>query len=147
MAQHRQKLSVFDLVHWTLLCFFQKRIGLFFFLNKTKGFAKSLVQQSLFPGGRVWFRSRASGMMDISEGYPCENCGRVYRHRGNMRRHMVYECGKAAKFQCAHCRRRFHQLSNLKRHCDTQHKFVKNFMRSVQYINTWIASVDIFQQS
>ncbi|KAH1008481.1 hypothetical protein HUJ05_009033 [Dendroctonus ponderosae] len=55
-------------------------------------------------------------------GYPCQNCGKVYKHRGNMRRHMQYECGKAAMFHCSFCDRKFHQQSNLKRHFENKHK-------------------------
>lgn len=44
-----------------------------------------------------------------------------------MRRHMVYECGKQARFHCTYCPRKFHQLSNLKRHADTQHEMKKRY--------------------
>lgn len=96
------------------------------------GHIKSLVQQYLFPGKREWHLPRTVGIVDFLDGgYPCGNCGKIYKHRGNMRRHMVYECGKQAQFQCVFCCRKFHQQSNLKRHCETQHKIPNNKSLSV----------------
>ena len=72
----------------------------------------------------AWFMS---GVLHAATGgFPCPICGKIYKHRGNMRRHVAYECGKQARFECSGCPRRFHQLSNLKRHFYTQHK-VKKF--------------------
>lgn len=81
-----------------------------------------LVQQYLFAGKRHWYTSNAVIRTASTGGYPCEECGKRYKHRGNMRRHMVYECGKQAQFSCSHCSRKFHQQSNLKRHFETQHR-------------------------
>lgn len=69
------------------------------------------------------------------DGFPCELCGKIYKHRGNMRRHMAYECGKQPIFSCTDCTRKFHQLSNLKRHFETQHK---KSVRKLGYFSVWI---------
>lgn len=92
----------------------------------------SLQSRYLFTGIKIWYTSasrlfgklrKCNNNNNNNRGtFPCGNCGRIYRHSGNMRRHMVYECGKQARFQCTECFRKFHQLSNLKRHCDSQHK-------------------------
>lgn len=88
---------------------------------------KLLVQQYLFPGERHWRMSHTGGIVNfLHDGFPCGNCGKIYKHRGNMRRHMVYECGKQARFECNFCARKFHQQSNLKRHCETQHRIPNN---------------------
>lgn len=86
--------------------------------------SKSLVQQYLFTGVRNWHLPHS--IVGYIDGFPCGNCGKVYKHRGNMRRHMVYECGKQARFECCFCFRKFHQQSNLKRHCESQHKIPNN---------------------
>lgn len=73
----------------------------------------------LFPGeDGSWYLRK----IEQEIGYPCQNCGKVYKHRGNMRRHVQYECGKPAMFQCSYCERKFHQQSNLKRHFENKHK-------------------------
>lgn len=84
-------------------------------------FTKTGTQYSriLFPGeDGSWYLRK----IEHEIGYPCQNCGKVYKHRGNMRRHMQYECGKPAMFQCSFCDRKFHQQSNLKRHFENKHK-------------------------
>ncbi|CAG9864651.1 unnamed protein product [Phyllotreta striolata] len=72
----------------------------------------------------------------ISGGFPCANCGKIYKHRGNMRRHMVYECGKDARFQCSFCDRKFHQQSNLKRHFENKHGTLPKFSKSITVYRT-----------
>ncbi|KAK3915463.1 Longitudinals lacking protein, isoforms A/B/D/L [Frankliniella fusca] len=48
--------------------------------------------------------------------YPCPQCGKVYRWRGNLNLHLRQECGKAPQFQCPMCPHRSKQKSNLKTH-------------------------------
>ncbi|XP_072382445.1 uncharacterized protein lola isoform X9 [Diabrotica undecimpunctata] len=73
---------------------------------------------------------------DSATGFPCHNCGKIYKHRGNMRRHMVYECGKDARFQCSFCDRKFHQQSNLKRHFENKHTMLPKFSNSITVYRT-----------
>ncbi|KAJ8927864.1 hypothetical protein NQ314_019608 [Rhamnusium bicolor] len=73
---------------------------------------------------------------DSTGGFPCDNCGKIYKHRGNMRRHMVYECGKQARFQCSFCDRKFHQQSNLKRHFENKHAMLPKFSKSITVYRT-----------
>lgn len=76
----------------------------------------------MISGGLDWYLPDDPFMTHSNyETYPCRSCGRVYKHRGNLRRHEVYECGKTPQFECPHCVKRFHQQSNLKRHIDTLH--------------------------
>lgn len=92
------------------------------------------LQKYLFPGKGDWYLQEIDP--DSSGGFPCENCGKVYKHRGNMRRHMVYECGKQARFQCTFCDRKFHQQSNLKRHYDNKHSLMPKFSKSITVYRT-----------
>ncbi|XP_019881128.1 longitudinals lacking protein, isoforms A/B/D/L isoform X15 [Aethina tumida] len=73
---------------------------------------------------------------ELAGGFPCTNCGKIYKHRGNMRRHMVYECGKQARFQCSYCDRKFHQQSNLKRHFENKHSLIPKFNKSITVYRT-----------
>ncbi|XP_044270640.1 longitudinals lacking protein, isoforms A/B/D/L isoform X13 [Tribolium madens] len=84
-------------------------------------------------GRRSWYLQQIGP--ESAGGFPCENCGKVYKHRGNMRRHMVYECGKQARFQCSFCNRKFHQQSNLKRHFENKHCMPK-FSKSITIYRT-----------
>lgn len=95
---------------------------------------KSLVQQCLFPGEGNWFLQHIDP--ESASGFPCINCGKIYKHRGNMRRHMVYECGKQARFQCSFCDRKFHQQSNLKRHFENKHTMLPKFSKSITVYRT-----------
>jgi hypothetical protein len=58
-----------------------------------------------------------------SQFFTCpKGCGRVYRHKGNMKRHATVECGIAKKFQCHLCPTSFHYRSDLKRHFEIVHR-------------------------
>lgn len=47
----------------------------------------------------------------------CQDCGKVYRHRRHLQRHMKYECGsKKARFKCPVCLQTFIRPEHLKRH-------------------------------
>lgn len=51
----------------------------------------------------------------------CPNCNKIYKHRRNMLRHMHYECGKTAAFQCLYCTRCVKQKYNLFAHVSGIH--------------------------
>lgn len=47
----------------------------------------------------------------------CPNkCGRKYKYRGSLARHLKYECGVKPKFQCTICSKYFKQRINFKIH-------------------------------
>ncbi|CAG2053055.1 unnamed protein product [Timema podura] len=48
--------------------------------------------------------------------YKCPQCGKLYRYKESLCRHMRHECGKAPQFQCTHCLQRFSQKPNLVYH-------------------------------
>ncbi|XP_026481469.1 zinc finger protein 84-like [Ctenocephalides felis] len=48
--------------------------------------------------------------------YRCHLCGKCYMHKGNMRRHMRFECGKPPHLKCDHCSYRTHHKHHLIRH-------------------------------
>ncbi|VEN38441.1 unnamed protein product, partial [Callosobruchus maculatus] len=53
--------------------------------------------------------------------FGCVRCGKFYKQKSNLNRHVRYECGKPPSFQCNHCGRQFHQHSNYKTHMRTYH--------------------------
>lgn len=50
------------------------------------------------------------------ESYPCFKCGRAYALKASLSRHLLYECGKEAQFQCPYCPKKSKLKSNLLKH-------------------------------
>ncbi|XP_039285463.1 zinc finger protein 814-like [Nilaparvata lugens] len=44
-----------------------------------------------------------------SENFKCQNCGKEYRYKGNLKFHLKNECGKEPSLQCPHCPHRTKQ--------------------------------------
>lgn len=53
--------------------------------------------------------------------YDCSQCGKIYKHRCNLSRHLRYECNKERAFICGFCQRSFKQNSHLKYHITHKH--------------------------
>ncbi|XP_026481471.1 gastrula zinc finger protein XlCGF57.1-like [Ctenocephalides felis] len=51
-----------------------------------------------------------------SKEWVCENCGKSYSTRGNLARHIKFECGKMPEFQCKLCNKQMHQKGNIIHH-------------------------------
>ncbi|KAL0132400.1 hypothetical protein PUN28_000283 [Cardiocondyla obscurior] len=51
----------------------------------------------------------------------CKNCGKIYKRRNALWRHLKYECGKNPRFQCPYCRYRTKQRSNMSSHIKHKH--------------------------
>lgn len=51
--------------------------------------------------------------------YECTKCGRIYRARGSLMRHLRYECGQTPKFKCPFnpCEYSTKHRHNLRIHC------------------------------
>lgn len=49
--------------------------------------------------------------------YECQKCFQLsYKHKGDLHRHMKYECGVDPKFECCICNKKFKRNYQLKRH-------------------------------
>lgn len=46
----------------------------------------------------------------------CLGCGSVYKNSNHLRRHVQYECGKAASMACDRCHAKFKRPDSLRRH-------------------------------
>ncbi|XP_061935469.1 gastrula zinc finger protein XlCGF57.1-like [Apis cerana] len=71
------------------------------------------------PPRRTWIKS-AHGY--VSFRFPCQQCGRGYTRRCNLRRHMKWECGGKRQFPCYYCSYSFTQKTSLHRHLIAIHK-------------------------
>lgn len=52
---------------------------------------------------------------------PNDNCNKSYSSQQNVKRHLKYECGKPAMFQCFYCDYRYSFKSTVKLHCNKVH--------------------------
>ena len=56
-----------------------------------------------------------------TSGFPCVQCGRQFRWKSNLSRHLRLECGVERKFQCHHCQYRFVHKHHLESHVNKRH--------------------------
>lgn len=55
-------------------------------------------------------------------GYPCPDCGRLYKLKSSLRNHQKWECGKEPQFQCQFCPYKAKQKMHIGRHLERMHK-------------------------
>lgn len=53
--------------------------------------------------------------------HTCETCGRSYKYRDTLVRHVRLECGKAPQFRCQFCPYMSKQKTNLNVHISLKH--------------------------
>lgn len=51
----------------------------------------------------------------------CPNCGRNYKHKFTLTRHLKYECGRTAGMKCSLCKYQSKYQSNVNKHYRTVH--------------------------
>lgn len=56
-----------------------------------------------------------------NEGYSCVTCGKVYRWKTTLYRHVQVECGKEPHLQCPYCPHRTKRLWDLQKHMKLKH--------------------------
>ncbi|KAG8259299.1 hypothetical protein J6590_014768 [Homalodisca vitripennis] len=59
--------------------------------------------------------------MSAAEKFPCHRCGREYRYKTSLQKHLRQECGVAPKFACPVCPYRAKQKSSLQSHMVFKH--------------------------
>lgn len=64
----------------------------------------------------VWVSLGPTPPRRSGHAFPCPQCGRKYRHRANLGRHMKVECGKEARFHCVACPYKTKHKHDLARH-------------------------------
>jgi DNA-directed RNA polymerase subunit RPC12/RpoP len=58
-------------------------------------------------------------------GYSCFNCGKLYRWKNTLLRHLRLECGKEPQFYCPYCPHRAKRKGNLQKHVVRRHHKIK----------------------
>lgn len=53
--------------------------------------------------------------------FACPKCSRTFTVKGNMTRHLKFECGQEPRFKCPYCDFRSKQTSNVMSHIRTRH--------------------------
>ncbi len=56
----------------------------------------------------------------------CMNCGRDYKYKSTLNRHLKYECGDKKNFECPICGKLFAQKCNYKTHLGIMHKVISH---------------------
>lgn len=59
--------------------------------------------------------------------YRCIYCGRCYKVKGSLARHLKFECFTERQFNCDVCQEKFARKSTIKRHYFTVHKLDYSF--------------------
>jgi hypothetical protein len=60
------------------------------------------------------------------EDFQCMTCGKSYRYKKNMMRHIRFECGKEPQFQCPYCPHQTKHKSSIQIHIRNRHPDVLN---------------------
>lgn len=60
-------------------------------------------------------------LLYILGGYPCNQCGKVYKHKESLWTHKNYECNKEPTFKCPRCPLITKRKYNLKKHVRYSH--------------------------
>lgn len=73
---------------------------------------------SLAPDGRAG--TTLLTFLDMQ--FPCHQCGKAYKHKTSLTKHLKYECGMEAQFQCPRCPYKAKQKASLKSHLFMRHQ-------------------------
>lgn len=52
----------------------------------------------------------------------CARCGKSYKHRAHLKRHIEFECGILPRFKCHYCPHKSKRKSNMETHVLICHK-------------------------
>lgn len=52
----------------------------------------------------------------FSMSFHCPKCGKIYKQKQTLTRHLTYECGQDPKFVCEVCLKKFKQKIHLRSH-------------------------------
>jgi hypothetical protein len=73
---------------------------------------------------KVWNQEK-TGMAAL-ESHHCHKCGKVYSRKGNLQRHLSWECGKEPHQQCPYCPYATNRKTSVQEHIRRRHKNMPN---------------------
>lgn len=56
-----------------------------------------------------------------SQAFRCPQCGKAYKHKGSLYKHMRWECGKEPQFKCSYCPYMAKQKGRIMMHVAVKH--------------------------
>lgn len=65
--------------------------------------------------------NRPLAISSLDRRHNCSRCGKSYKNAYILKRHLLYECGKAPSFSCPHCAFSSKYERNLKAHINHRH--------------------------
>lgn len=86
-----------------------------------------------------------SKLQDDAEMFKCD-CGRVYKSKGKLSRHLKFECNKEATFFCSFCTFKSKRKENLKAHVALKHAeilfwvYIFSFLISLYFLEYLLCS-------
>ncbi|KAJ8894859.1 hypothetical protein PR048_000166 [Dryococelus australis] len=76
------------------------------------------------PGGVPWNADMDAVLRRAMFAHRCSACGRSYKYKKNLQRHIQVECGKEPQFACMFCSSRFRYRTHMLRHAFCKHDIV-----------------------
>ena len=70
--------------------------------------------------------NRPMAISALDRRHNCSRCGKSYKNAYILKRHLLYECGKAPSFSCPHCAFSSKYERNLKAHINHRHMDVQS---------------------
>lgn len=66
----------------------------------------------------------------------CEKCGRSYRNKKHLKRHVQLECDRKKQFQCSLCQKEFYRKEYLHNHMRLIHTQLGLMLRTLKFPTT-----------
>lgn len=66
-------------------------------------------------------------------GYRCQNCGKMYKAKSSLMRHVKFECSKEAAFLCPYCNYASKQKAPLLGHVKRKHEEMFTLFSNIYY--------------
>lgn len=71
----------------------------------------------------LWWLNNINLFTGLQGRWPCmNNCGRSYKNKGDLIRHIRKECGIPPQYRCDTCRKMFKHVHHLKSHMIVVHQ-------------------------
>lgn len=135
-ASKKWKLVRFGMSHFILIV---NIIPIWLMLNT---YMPSLINISITFSGFLDL-CNLPGIPNPDSYFYCPNeCGRKYKWKRDMTRHLKYECGGKKSFNCTICQKSFSHKNDLKKHMIIKHKtFIDDWLFTVNNNFSWSINI------